>query len=149
MSKIASLIGLAATIVLANALDRFIVALRVQAAQTFNPVPRLWGSALANLLIATAILVLAWFSLLRQQRSKTVSVTFLVIGLFLLCGLALMLSTPAPIQTGLLSPAFDPISHLLLDVGPNSYLSFLSAFFVLIGILGLLSHKAPKATEQS
>ena len=72
-----------AVLILAYALERGLHELQVIASRTFNAAPFVWAAALADLLLAGALLTLAWFTLRKDERSRWVALVFVLVGLLL------------------------------------------------------------------
>lgn len=132
MTNIISLTGLVIVSFLAYSFDRWIVALQQTATRPSSIVSILWLSGIANLILAGALLLLAWFVNFRAAKSKWVYVTFLIIGI-------LVTFTSAFIFT-----AFSTLPPLGVAefLTPTSRVVFIMAFIAVIGLAGLIPRKS-------
>jgi hypothetical protein len=138
MNKLVSIVAMVVTLMLAWGFDRLLEWSRQTAAKTFDPIPGLWLAGVFNVALAGVVLMVAWLTLMKSQRSLLVSVVFLAIGLLTLVSLPLMqlFSFMPSFLSDLLSPFLPP--------SPNSLLFHAAAFIAVIGVLGLFNrwHKS-------
>jgi len=132
MTNIISLAGLVIMCFLAYGFDRWIAALQQTASSPFAIASFLWLSSIANLILAGALLLLAWFVNFRAVKSKWVSAAFSIIGLLVTFALALIFTAFSTL------PSLGIIEFLM----PNSRVIFVMAFIAVIGIAGLIPRKS-------
>ena len=134
MSKIKSLVGLVITFVIAFGCDLWIEALRAEMTQTFSISSFLWQAGIANLFLAIALLLLAWYVLFWVKKSK------LVLAVFLLFGLVITFISSLEVSlTGILPP-LGVVEYLT----PNSHVLYAAAFTAILGLAGFV---LPERTE--
>jgi len=127
VNAIISFVGLAITFAVAYGLDRWSEILRRQASANFAWAPYYWFLSISNLILAGLILALAWFVCFRANKTRMVSIIYLIVGL--LATFAFVIEfTVSPI-TQLITPGY------LL---PNSRVVYVSAFAAAIGVAGLV-----------
>ncbi len=128
MTKPFSLIGMAATLVIAYGVDWGLKSLAETAQRTFVYEPYLWLAGPANLVLAGALVALAWFVIFRAERSKVVSSIFVIVGLLVTFSFAIIISAKVLL----------PIGYLLAFLTPNSHLVYAGGFMAVIGIAGFI-----------
>ena len=129
MSKILSIAGLVITIFVAFVCDRWIELLRIEATQSFAIAPYLWIAGAANLLLAIALLALAWYVIFRAGKSILVS------SVFVLVGFALTFASVIDITVTSTLPPLGIYEYLL----PNSHVLYVAAIVAVTGIAGFFS----------
>ncbi len=92
----------------------------------------LWVYPLIALLLAAALLILAWFVLIYAPRNIWTSLLFLITGLFIRFYLAIYLTPPL----GLWLPSIDILLNTTI-----SYLSSSSSFIAMIGLFAIILPK--------
>jgi hypothetical protein len=127
MKSLLSLISMLAVLILAYALERGLHELQVIASRTFNAAPFVWAAPLADLLLAGALLTLAWFTLRKDERSRWVALVFVLVGLLL------VFAWPINVYTWVKISPLDA-RYLAAD----SRLVIAAGFVAAIGALGLL-----------
>lgn len=128
MMNAISLIGLVIVFVLAYSFDRWTIALQQTATRPFTIVSFLWLSSIANLILAGALLLLAWFVNFRAVNSKLVSVTFVIIGVLVTFASALIFTTLYTL----------PPLGIAEFLTPNSRVVFVGALIAILGLAGLI-----------
>lgn len=83
-SRFQSSLSLAALLCIAATSDAFLVYAREASSRDFNISPVLWLTVIAQILLATAVLHLAWVTLFRPFDDPLIVALFLVIGTVLL-----------------------------------------------------------------
>lgn len=81
--KVISLAAMVGLLAMAYGRDRWLELQKRIATQTFNPMPGMWLSVVANLLIAGSLLGLSWLLIFKGDRSRLVTMIYLIVGLFL------------------------------------------------------------------
>jgi len=132
MANIISLAGLVLVCFLAYGFDRWIVALQQTATSSLAIASSLWLSSTANLILTGALLLLAWFINFRANKSKWISVTFLIIGLLVTFASALIFTAFSTL------PPLGVVEFLM----PTSRVVFVTAFITVIGLAGLIPRKS-------
>lgn len=136
MAKVISLVGLLVILGLSIGFDRWTLFLEM-AAKTINPAPVMWAYIFGNLFLATCLLLLAWFVVVRSGRSLLVSSVFLLVGLYSILSLvAVVAPLPEPLFV-LLAPRVDK----LFASSPTSFFSRSSVLVAVIGLFALLPKK--------
>ena len=128
MTKLFSLIGMAATLVIAYGVDWGLKSLAATAQRTFVYEPYLWLAGPANLVLAGALGALAWFVVFRAERSKVVSSIFVIIGLSVTFSFAAIISARGSLRLG----------DLMAFLTPSSHLVYAGSFVAAIGIAGFI-----------
>jgi hypothetical protein len=128
MSEAMSFLGLVATLALAYGCDRWVEALRVRATLPSATASFLWQAGVANLLLAMALITLAWFAIYRAVRSKLVSSVFLLTGLAVTFAVAIEISVVSTLPPLGIVEFFTPNSHVL----------YTAAFVAIIGVAGFI-----------
>jgi ABC-type transport system involved in cytochrome c biogenesis permease subunit len=126
-----SFAGLAATFALAYGCDRWGEALRAKATQPSATASFLWQAGVANLLLAIALISLAWYANFRASRSKLISSIFLLIGIVVTFTVAIEVSVASTL------PPLGIVEYLT----PNSHVLYTAAFVAVIGIAGFVLPK--------
>ena len=124
-SKIIAILGMVATLLIAYGLDYWVESSQHLAERTFNYAPLLWGAGLANLLLVSVFLLLAWLVQVRMDRSKLVASVFFVIGIMANFAIGIWASLPS------LAWPFDPTPFL----APTSHLALAGAFILALGVI--------------
>jgi uncharacterized membrane protein len=132
--KLLATLGAVGALGLAYALDDWVVITRRTASRTFERADMqrlLWGSGLTNLLLASALLLLAALVYGRPGRSRLLAVILIVIGL------------PAAFFGGLWStlPIVWPIDPAPV-LGPVSHFNMAGAFIAALGLAALVAPRA-------
>ena len=133
MSKILSFAGLVITFFVAFVCYRWIELLRIEATQSFVIAPFLWIAGAANLLLAIALLALAWYVIFRAGKSILVS------SVFVLVGLALTFASAIDITVTSSLPPLGIYEYLV----PNSHVLYAAAIVAVTGIAGFFRQKQP------
>jgi hypothetical protein len=146
LSAIPSLIGMTITLAVAFGLDYLIRTLNYRVAQNFSVspiIPLIYPAA--NLILAICLLLLFWYVNFRAARSRFISITFLVAGLFLL------VFWPVAMSLMILIPAFRlPTFPGLSYVWGRACTADALAGIATIGLLGLLlPHKTPLSNSST
>jgi hypothetical protein len=129
MSKTMSLTGLVCTFLAAYACDRWVESLRAEAFNTFNATGTfLWLAGVANILLAIALLLLAWHVLFRSDKSILISAVFMLVGLGVSFACAIEVSIASTL------PPLGIVEFLT----PNSHVLYVAAFAVVVGSAGLV-----------
>jgi hypothetical protein len=117
---------------MAYGFDRWIVALQQTTTRAFAITSYLWLSSIANLILACALLFVAWFVNFRATKRKMVSVTFLVIGFLVTFASALIFT------------AFSTLPPLGIAeyVNPYSRVVFVAGLITVMGVAGFISRKS-------
>ena len=134
MTTFISLAGLVIVFFLAYGFDRLIMAFQQAASAAFALSSFLWLSGIANLILAGALLLLAWFVIFRAARSRLVSVIFIVLGLtgtFVSAFIFTFFSTLPPLGV---YEFLTPYSRVVIAAG----------LVAVIGIAGLIPRKSTK-----
>jgi hypothetical protein len=131
MLEVFSFIGLLATFALAYGCDRWVEAVRAQATQSTTIASFLWRAGVANLLLASVLLLLAWFVSFRAGVSKLIPSVFILIGLVVSFAVAIEASVSSTL------PPLGIIEYLT----PNSHVLYTAAFVAVIGITGFVLPK--------
>ncbi len=134
MTNAMALIGLVIVFILAYGFDLWIAALQRTATTTFAIAPFLWLSSIANLILAGVLLLLAWFVNMRAANRRLIAVIFVIVGLLVTFASALTFTTLSTL----------PPLGIAEFLTPNSRVSFVAAFIVVVGIGGLIPLKAAK-----
>lgn len=124
MLKAISIAGLLATIALAYGCDWWVDSLHEDANQLPTIAVFLWQAGIANLLLATALLLLAWFVIIRAGKS------WLVTLLFILIGLGVTFASPLTILVASTLPRLDIAEALF----PDTRIFYTANFIAIIGI---------------
>ncbi len=139
MNKLYSVFAMFLTLVLALLSDRFLQSLRETIKQSlrFDQFIQLsWVTILVTFFFSALLLLLAWFVLLRGERSRIIYVLFIIVGLSLVMTIAFVGFTPDSIlPTGELR---NTLMVLFFD-SVDSFLFRASAFVALIAIAGLIN----------
>jgi hypothetical protein len=133
MSKIVSFAGLVITFFGAFACDRWIELMRIETTQSFAIGPFLWISGVANLLLAIALLALAWYVIFRAGRSILVSSVFILVGLTLTFASAIDITVASTL------PPLGVYEYLV----PTSHVLYAAAIVAVTGIAGFVLPKPP------
>jgi hypothetical protein len=134
--KFVSLLGMAATLLVAYGFDRWVVLLNGSGS---NPVVLshilFWSNAVGSLLMAIMVLVLFWFNVFKVSHSRIIGMLYLLVGLFQAFYPTIAASTVGPMM------------HSLSNyIQPTSNLNYLGAFIAMTGILNMvLPRVEPKA----
>ena len=128
MAEAISLAGMVAAFALAYGCDRWIESLRAEATRNFTIASFLWQAGLANLLLAAALLLLAWYVLVRVIGIKWVPAVLLLAGLAVTFLMAIEMSVAATL----------PPLGIAEFLTPNSHVLFAAAFVAVIGLAGLV-----------
>jgi hypothetical protein len=128
MKPAISLAGLTAVLLMAYGFERWSLLLRQRGADTLTLTPFLWLASIANLLLAVALLLLAWFVTNRANRSRFVSLIFIVVGLLITFATAITFSA-----TSRLLPL-----GIMEYLTPNSRVVYAAAIIAATGIAGLI-----------
>jgi len=124
------------TLIIAYGTDR-IWSLIVEEAQRYfvHVLPGLWVRAAIPLIQAAVMLVLAWALLIRLPPNRVAAIIFLASGC-LIIGTYLTIFTGFPF--GLRTPIIGPFRQAIMALGPTSNLYHMAAFWIFVGIAGLL-----------
>ena len=131
MSKILSFAGLVITFFGAFICDRWLELLRIETARSFAIAPYLWIAGAANLLLAIALLALAWYVIFRVGKSIWVSSVFVFVGLALTFASAIDISVTSTL------PPLGIYDYLV----PNSHVLYAAAIVAATGIAGFFRQK--------
>jgi hypothetical protein len=130
MRRFVPLMLLILLLLLCYGADRVLEMAHTRAAKTFIQTPVLWLNTAILVIFAAAIFGLAWFTIIRQPMSITISWAYLVIGCLVL------FIFPIQMTSGIiLLPTW--ISVLTW----NSFLGRAGAFAAIIGIIDLIRKK--------
>jgi hypothetical protein len=130
MQRLVSLLSLFLLLILSYGADRVLEVADTRAAKTFIRTPVLWLNAAILVIFAAAILGLAWFTIIRQPMSKTISWAYIVIGCLVL------FIFPIQMTSGIiLLPTWISVHTW------NSFLGRAGAFAAIIGIIDLIRKK--------
>ncbi len=132
MTIIISLAGLVIVFFLAYGFDRLIMALQQAASAAFALSSFLWLSGIANLILAGALLLLAWFVYFRAAKSKLISVIFTVLGLLGTFASALIFTFFSTLPPLGIAEFLTPYSRVVVVAG----------LIAVIGIAGLFPRKS-------
>jgi hypothetical protein len=132
MTIIISLAGLVIVFFLAYGFDRLIMTLQQAASAAFALSSYLWLSSIANLILAGALLLLAWFVYFRAAKSKLISVIFMVLGLLVTFASALIYTFFSTLPPLGIAEFLTPYSRVVVVAG----------LIAVIGIAGLLPRKS-------
>lgn len=132
MTTIISLAGLVIVFFLAYGFDRLIMAFQQAASAAFALSTFLWLSGIANLVLAGALLLLAWYVNIRAARSRLVSVIFIVLGLLVTFTSALIFTFFATLPPLGIYEYLTPYSQVVVAAG----------LVAVIGIAGLIPRKS-------
>lgn len=128
MLEVFSFAGLIATFALAYGCDRWVEALRAEATQPSTIASFLWQAGIANILLAAALLLLAWFVNFRVNKSRLISSLFVIAGLVITFAVAIEMSFTSTLPPLGIVEFFTPNSHIL----------YTGAFVAIIGIAGFI-----------
>jgi hypothetical protein len=129
MKTYVSIFGLVGALILANGLDRGVNSLKETGVRTFVLTPYLWGAAIANLILACALLGLFWLIFVGHEAGRFAGLVFIIAGLTVTFYPSLARSIPSlhlPLTVGNL-------------VGFDSRFSIAGAFIAAMGIFRLAS----------
>ena len=132
MTIIISLAGLVIVFFLAYGFDRLIMTLQQAATAAFALSSFLWLGGLANLILAGALLLLAWFVYFRAAKSKLISVIFTVLGLLGTFASALIFTFFSTLPPLGIAEFLSPYSRVVVVAG----------LIAVIGIVGLFTRKS-------
>ncbi len=135
MLKAWSIVGLGVAFAIAYGCDRWVESLRTEAAQTLTIASFLWGAGVAHLLLAGVLLLLAWYVIVRADRSKLASSVFALVGLLVTFASAITISAVSTL------PPLGIVEFLT----PNSYVLNAAAFVAVIGFAGFVLPKLTAA----
>jgi hypothetical protein len=138
LKQIIAILGMMAALVVAYRLDRWLIQARKEAAETFILFPVLWEKLAANLIAAAMVMLLAWFVLIRLERSISLTIIFLIAGLGVMLYPMTNLVLDIPMFSFLARSPFREARAALLEAGFNSLNAFSSAFVVAIGLFNLI-----------
>jgi hypothetical protein len=134
MTELISLAGLVVVFFLAYGFDRLIMALQQAASATFALSSFLWLGGVANLVLAGALLLIAWFVYFRAARNILVSVIFMVLGLLGTFTSALIFTFFSTLPPLGIAEYLTPYSRVVVTAG----------LVAVIGIAGLIPRKSLK-----
>jgi hypothetical protein len=146
MFVVDSLLGLLVVFGLAYGLDFWVNTLRETGFRTFQMVPYIRGSILANIVISLALIALAWHALFRGQRNVIVAVIFLLAGTMVTLLPIILLNVPqsAPILS---DPGFRVLRVSFLYSSTISRLQLSGALVMVIGLLGLVPMRTDRLRQ--
>jgi hypothetical protein len=130
-ANVVAILGMIITLLLAYGLDYWVQSAKQTASQTFDMVPLMWGAGLANLLLAGAFLLLAWFVALRAKRNRYRAAIFIMSGLLSTFSAGIYFALPAVVLP------FDPVPFLV----STSHLSLAGAFIAVLGLASLVQQR--------
>ena len=131
MKTITSFVELAIVLAIAYGLDRWEKVVRTEARKNFDGIPIIWFTSVANLILASSLLALAWLLCFQASKNGWVSLAFVIFGLLATFAFAISYLIQADLVVQRL-PGF------LL---PNSRVVYVSSFVTAIGIARLILSK--------
>jgi len=123
------------SLIIAYAIDRIFSLLVDVAQSTFQPIPAFLLAYAMPFILAAMMLVIAWALLIRLPPSRTVAIIYIVIG-SLFIGTYLSAFTGFPV--GLRNTFIGHFRFAIIDLGRNSSLYHLAAFWIIVGLASLL-----------
>jgi hypothetical protein len=123
------------SLIIAYAIDRIFGLLVDVAQSTFQPRAAYLLAYAMPFILAVMIIVLTWALLIRLSPSRTAAIIYIVIG-SLFIGTFLTAFTGFPI--GLRNTIIGHIRFAIIDLGRNSSLYHLAAFWIVVGLASLL-----------
>jgi hypothetical protein len=123
------------SLIIAYAIDRIFSLLVDVAQSTFQTIPALLLAYAMPFILAAMMLVIAWALLIRLPPSRTVAIIYIVIG-SLFIGTYLSAFTGFPV--GLRNTFIGHFRFAIIDLGRNSSLYHLAAFWIIVGLASLL-----------
>ncbi len=126
-------------VLIAVGLDRWERALREEASASFNFAAAAWGALAADLVVAGLLLVLAWLIALRSGHLRGPAALCLAIGVLLAVYPWLFILAGQEIPRAFMWPPLRDLHAALAEGGLGSRASLFSSFFVLAGLVGLVS----------
>jgi hypothetical protein len=130
------------SLIIAYAIDRIFSLLVDVAQSTFQPIPAFLLAYAMPFILAAMMLVIAWALLIRLPPSRTVAIIYIVIG-SLFIGTYLSAFTGFPV--GLRNTFIGHFRFAIIDLGRNSSLYHLAAFWIIVGLACLM--RRPIKTE--
>ena len=127
MKKWIPFLGLVSTLVVSYGIDYGVNFLQQYGAESFVLVPYLWGSGIANLILAFLLFGLTWLVLIKYPLRRISALIFALIGLSVTFYPALAVSIPA--------------ATLPKNINGLFRFTIASAFIGSLGIVGLLFRK--------
>ena len=128
MSKVVSLLGMVVAFVVAYGCERFVEHLRREFQMTTDIRPFLWFDSVALIILAAAVVILAWYVLFRTSRDVWVAAVFIVVGV----GVTIAWAAEMTLGTNLLVP-----SRIGEFLAPDTYVRYVGALVAVIGIASL------------
>lgn len=141
MSRLIAILGMIATLSLAWGLDRWLVTVRRLAQTDLNMSTFIWSLVAANILIAAAWVLLAWWALSRTPQDRIVGATYLLVGLILTVLVPIQMTAPESLQVFTLFDATRYFRLAYLDLGITTRFALSAAFGACLGALTLLLSK--------
>ena len=123
------------SLIISYGTDRIFSLLVDVAQSTFQPIPAFLLAYSMPFILAVMILVLTWTLLIRLPPSRTVAIIYIVIG-SLFIGTYLSAFTGFPV--GLRNTFIGHFRFAIIDLGRNSSLYHLAAFWIIVGLASLL-----------
>jgi len=119
---------MAATFVVAYGCERYVEHLRREFQMTTDIRPFLWFDSVALIILAAAVVLLAWYVLLRADRDVWVAGVFIVVGI----GVTIAWAVEMTLGTNLLGP-----TRIGEYLAPDTYVRYVGALVAVIGIASL------------
>ena len=130
------------TIAIAFLLDRWIIAARDEASQTFQFTAVISGTLVANLILVVLFLSNVWIILVRGYGNKSLAIVYIFFGLvvIVLPWSSFLVDLGEPIFSFIGPGTTGGIIRMaLMESGLKSWTTFSSLYVVVIGIVRLLS----------
>jgi hypothetical protein len=124
MSKIVSFAGLVGTFIVAYACERVWRYLLLKASQTLVFGTYVWLESVVILILASVLMLLAWYVVFRTRRDVWVASVFVLIGIGVTFAYAIEIS----LHSALILPGMEEF------LAPRSYVHYAAAFVTVIGI---------------
>ncbi len=140
MGKLTSVVGLIGAFAVAHGCDRWVSHLQVVAPASFSPGRYVWLESVAVIIVAIALMLLAWHVVFRADRCTWIAVVFIVVGI----GLTFAMAMEVSLQTGFLGG-----SRIWELSVPGSYGHCVAAFVAVIGIASLVLPRRSGRTTAS
>jgi hypothetical protein len=145
MKKLTSIVAMLTIIIAAAFLDQWYRKAQEVAGSTFVYMPLLWFKVAFTLIFAAGTMGLAWLILLQMERSKVVSLVFLVTGLLVL------IASTVPVFIFWSSSLQGTPARIFLTnmvASPLSLVGHAGSYIALIGVVGLTPYIRARGVDQ-